>query len=411
MKLFFALCLLFGVVVCKTNWALIVAGSNEYYNYRHQADVSHAYMLFKAKGFDDAHIVSMMYDDIANNAQNPFKGNIINHVGGPNVYPGSAKIDYKGNDVTAKNFLSILTGNAAAMKGIGSGKVVASGPDDNVFIFYSDHGAPGIVAMPTGDYLHATDLNAAIKEMFTQKKYHEMIFYIEACESGSMFADLLPTNLNVYATTASNPTESSWACYYDASRGAYLGDTYSVNFLEDSDAADMNTETLQVQFQNIKLKTDQSHVMQYGNLQMAAEPLKNFLVFGKFSHPHKCPVSSLGKQVDQRDAKLATLMNQLQSNKNDETLMVKIDEELAHRTKMDRLFTRLSQNVVGHTKFATTPVHSVNDATCLKYAIKAYESVCGRFSDYGLRYVNTLAHLCNEGVSHSRIHEEVTRLC
>lgn len=40
----------------------------------------------------------------------------------------------------------------------------------------------------------------------------------------------------VYATTAANSHESSYACYYDEKRDTYLGDWYSVNWMEDSDA-------------------------------------------------------------------------------------------------------------------------------------------------------------------------------
>lgn len=39
----------------------------------------------------------------------------------------------------------------------------------------------------------------------------------------------------MFATTASNAEESSYACYYDDKIGAYLGDLYSVNWMEDSD--------------------------------------------------------------------------------------------------------------------------------------------------------------------------------
>ena len=39
----------------------------------------------------------------------------------------------------------------------------------------------------------------------------------------------------MYATTASNSHESSYACYYDEKRDTYLGDWYSVNWMEDSD--------------------------------------------------------------------------------------------------------------------------------------------------------------------------------
>ena len=50
-----------------------------------------------------------------------------------------------------------------------------------------------------------------------------------------MFDGVLRSDINVYATTAANPSESSYACYYDQERSTYLGDRYSVSWLEDSD--------------------------------------------------------------------------------------------------------------------------------------------------------------------------------
>lgn len=39
----------------------------------------------------------------------------------------------------------------------------------------------------------------------------------------------------VFATTAANARESSYACYWDKRRQTYLGDVYSVKWMEDSD--------------------------------------------------------------------------------------------------------------------------------------------------------------------------------
>ena len=33
------------------HWAVLVAGSNGYFNYRHHADVCHAYHLLRSQGF------------------------------------------------------------------------------------------------------------------------------------------------------------------------------------------------------------------------------------------------------------------------------------------------------------------------------------------------------------------------
>ncbi|MCJ8750417.1 hypothetical protein PDJAM_G00264770 [Pangasius djambal] len=47
------------------NWVVLVAGSNGWYNYRHQADVCHAYQIVRKNGIPDEQIVVMMYDDLA----------------------------------------------------------------------------------------------------------------------------------------------------------------------------------------------------------------------------------------------------------------------------------------------------------------------------------------------------------
>lgn len=256
---------LFGIsFTSAANWAVLVAGSNGWYNYRHQADVCHAYQILHKNGIPDSNIIVMMYDDLAENRQNPTKGIIINHPNGNDVYHGVPH-DYNGKDVTPKNFINILLGDKEAMKGIGSGKVLESGPDDNVFIYYTDHGAVGLVAFPTG-VLYAKDLNATIAKMHDQQKYKQMVIYIEACESGSMLEDILPDNINIYATTASNARESSYACYFDQKRGTYLGDVYSVVWMEDSDAEKIDKESLYRQYLVTKAKTNTSHVMQYGDL-------------------------------------------------------------------------------------------------------------------------------------------------
>ena len=52
--------------------------------------------------------------------------------------------DYTGDDVTVNNFFSVILGDKSSLTG-GSGKVIDSGPDDHIFIFYSDHGGAGVL--------------------------------------------------------------------------------------------------------------------------------------------------------------------------------------------------------------------------------------------------------------------------
>lgn len=52
--------------------------------------------------------------------------------------------DYTGDSVTAKNLYAVLLGNKSALTG-GSSKVLDSGPNDHIFIYYADHGSPGLL--------------------------------------------------------------------------------------------------------------------------------------------------------------------------------------------------------------------------------------------------------------------------
>lgn len=46
--------------------------------------------------------------------------------------------------MTVSNFYAALLGDKDAIKG-GSGKVVNSGPNDHIFIYYTDHGGAGVL--------------------------------------------------------------------------------------------------------------------------------------------------------------------------------------------------------------------------------------------------------------------------
>lgn len=100
-KLLLLLC--FFSLVCTDQWAILIAGSNTWYNYRHQADVYHAYQVLIKKGFSKDRILTFAYDDIAKASQNLFPGKVFNKPSyanpGEDVYAG-VKIDYSGALVT-----------------------------------------------------------------------------------------------------------------------------------------------------------------------------------------------------------------------------------------------------------------------------------------------------------------------
>ncbi|XBI57406.1 hypothetical protein VPH35_038808 [Triticum aestivum] len=96
-------------------WFVLIAGSSGCGNYRHQANVSHAYQILKKGGLKDENIVVFMYDDSADSPDNPRRGVVINHPKGKDIYHGVPKElllpsywDCTREQVTAKNLYAVL---------------------------------------------------------------------------------------------------------------------------------------------------------------------------------------------------------------------------------------------------------------------------------------------------------------
>ena len=421
---FFALVICLGISCIKSeedqgvNWALLIAGSNEFYNYRHQADICHAYQILHKNGIPDERIIVMMYDDIADNEENPNKGVIINRPNGPNVYNGTVK-DYTKDEVTPANFLKVLQGQP--MK-VGSKKVLKSGPNDNVFVYFSDHGAPGLIAFPDGSALHAKDLNKAIKDMHTQNKFKNMVLYIEACESGSMFEKLLPNNINVYATTAANSDESSYACYFDDDLQTYLGDLYSVNWMEDSDSENIKRETLLKQFQITKSETNESHVQQFGNLTMGKAFFVADFQAEKSSYVNRKPINIKYDKTDRvksEDVQVSILEKRMAKATSPLRKKIIFDQIRAidKFKKMTELTMKqiVTEAVKGLNLVETDLTEKkmeLNNHECYAPVVdKLIEKCFSLKNEHALRNLYMLVNLCESNVAQSKILEAIEKAC
>ncbi|KAF8068468.1 hypothetical protein N665_1149s0005 [Sinapis alba] len=416
-----------------TRWAVLVAGSNEYENYRHQADICHAYQILRKGGLKDENIIVFMYDDIAFNPKNPRRGVIINRPDGEDVYQGVPK-DYTGEAVNVDNFFSVILGNESGVTG-GSGKVVKSGPNDNIFIYYADHGASGFLSMPIGEGLYAEDFIKVLEKMHMLNRYKKMVIYIEACESGSMFEELLKTNLNIYAVTASNAEESSFGMYCGDTNppsppeynGLCLGDEFSVSWLEDSELHDMTKETLKQQYQVVKRRTRFSHVCRFGSEEL----LKDYLVSYIGTNPEKKNFSLAGftasqisnvSLVNARDIPLLYLHKKIQKYPMDsperQEAQKNLLDEMNHRKQIDQNIIeilRLSLNQTNVlnllTSTRTTGKPLVDDWDCFKTLVKSFKNLCGAKMEYGMKYTGALANICNMGVKVKQTVSAIEQVC
>ena len=419
--------------VFSDNWAVLIAGSNTYDNYRHQSDVCHAYQTLRKNGIKADNIITFIYDDVAQNVDNPYPGQIFNHPStgkGTDVY-ANCKKSYTGKDVSSVNFLNVLRGNTTAMAGIGSGEVLKSNSSDNVFIAYHDHGGFQILAMPdSSDYLYATDLNDTLNYMYENHMYQRLVLYIEACQSGSMFDGIISDKINTYVTTASGPQEDSWGWFCPGGGaapqdpgsvvngkdlGSCLGDLYSIVWLQNTDA-NGTYQSLESQYNTVANQTFLSHVMQYGDLSFTkTASVGSFLGSNKKQKQKQKQKQQFRSQnlylptknpLGPRDASFFSLVYRwYNSNTFDNSWFVKSTSILIELRK---------RAIWEKTMFAFSPINE------LVYPINmtCYRSVnsnlprteCGPYRDWTLQFSQYIAPLCNS-LTADEILTHITPLC
>lgn len=186
----------------------------------------------------------MAYNDVAWDDENPHQGKLFNQMHGKDVYAG-CKIDYHAGEVNRDNFMAILKGDVKSLNVSDSSnstrKVLQSDQNSKVFLYFSDHGSPGFLLFPE-THIYADELNSTINFMYENQMYSEMLIFLEACESGSMFHNVDLAKMNTWALTATNATDPSYGTYCyphdligdgdDDHLYTCLGDLFSISWME-----------------------------------------------------------------------------------------------------------------------------------------------------------------------------------
>jgi glycosylphosphatidylinositol transamidase (GPIT) subunit GPI8 len=96
------------------NWAVLVATSKFWFNYRHNANILSIYHTMKSLGVPDSQILVMLGDEMACNPRNSVPATIFNSRNREiNLYSDDIQVDFRGADVSIDSFLRILTGALA----------------------------------------------------------------------------------------------------------------------------------------------------------------------------------------------------------------------------------------------------------------------------------------------------------
>ncbi|KAG7383553.1 hypothetical protein PHYPSEUDO_003590 [Phytophthora pseudosyringae] len=429
------------------HWAVIVAGSNGYSNYRHQADACHAYHVVRRHGIPAENVVLMMYDDVAWHELNPYPGQLFNkpttkhasraEVKPVDVYQG-CQVDFRGAEVTPETFLNVLTGNSS---GAFNKKVLNSTADDRVFINFIDHGSRGNVYFPHMKPLAAARLQQVMRTMHDKQMYKELVFYMEACESGSMFSDSFLKSINAYVTTAANGFESSWGAYCPPLDevagqriGSCLGDLYSINWMEDSDLTDLSGESLKKQFHRVKNETTKSHVKSFGSSRLSHEIVGNYQSTYDKSGSNgdesgsddtdTLPMAArtatgavVESTVDARDVDLVVAFYRYlraAPGKDRRGLAYDLAATIQARETADEVFETIESLYAQHAEAPLLQVEEPKNFECHDEATRAFETSCaftGGLTSYSLKYVGTLMDLCESSLEQDAVVAMVQKAC
>lgn len=205
----------------KDNWALLIAASKGWSNYRFQADVFAMYHILKNAGYSDDHIILIMEDDLANNPDNIYDaGAIRTSETGSNLYVPQA-IDYKLSTLTPADIGDILHGKSSERLP----EVIKADSNDNIFIFWSSHGSPGSMDFGGNERMGYGQM----KQILQQTPHRKIMMAVEACYSGGL-GEACTGLPGVLFFTAASPYETSHADNWSQKVGVYMSNGFTAGF-------------------------------------------------------------------------------------------------------------------------------------------------------------------------------------
>ena len=220
----------------RERWAVVISPSTTWENYRHQADALAMYQLLKSQGYDDDHIVLIVEDNLASDPRNPFPGEVYLERSTTQSTPDAlvnadvrqgAVVDYHFSDLAGPADLAdILLGRQSERLP----HVVHSTEADNVFFFWSGHGADSGGPLWGNEDSRSPFGAQRIRNIVERLPHRRMMLALESCYSGQ-WGEALAGVPDVIVLTAANAFETSKPDVFDADMGTYLSNAFSRAFL------------------------------------------------------------------------------------------------------------------------------------------------------------------------------------
>ena len=401
-------------IAMADKWALFVSGNNGYYNYCITSTICRGYDILHDAGVAEDHMVYLGFNDVFDSPSNPFPGSIFTDQDpeGPGIdyAPGCRPhIDYPDKMVSAELFMATLSGDkkeVTKLTGIENPKVIESGPEDTIFVYYMDHGAIGFCEVGKSE-LYEEVLISTINKMYENKQYKQLVFYFEACHSGSMFRTL-EKGKNVYAMTGSDTEHSAWMnncppndVVNGKSMGTCLGawfDNFWMQEVTDNGADLTHNEMFKIVHDKTAEETDQN-VSQFGDIDTIGEmAVKEFIG----DYVPKRSVSREAKSwVKYEDVpKHLAMWKAIRAEANSNEAMAELEKIVKEEARKDIMVLRAAREYFKDDKTvdqATKVRPASYNAECVRDITLSLMSKCGYSLPLRDSHVSVLENICANG--------------
>ena len=266
-------------------YAVLVQGSNEFMNYRHQADVLSVYQMLRRNGFPDDHIILIIDKAIATDPKNPEQGVIRSNTDGYDLLGGTdglpvAIVDYNSANLSAADIADILTGRQSERLHT----VLPQDAGNNILFYWSGHGRNtahgGADEFVWRDSRSGQGFTAArLKAAAEQMTFRKLLVCAEPCYGEAVIRAVEGID-GVLAMSGASASEQSWADHWSNEANVWMCDRFSqslVNCLTDNPATSFRDLFLYCAQHTLGSHAKIVNAARFGNLYL--EGPREFIIY------------------------------------------------------------------------------------------------------------------------------------
>ena len=396
--------------------AIIIAPRNNWDDYGVQSESCRMYKDLVAGGVNPDNIILMSDDRVTKMEDNPFPGELFTDdspkAPGKDYAKGCIEhIDYSGAHMNGAVMIEIMKGNVEKLKRLTkkeNPRALHSTAEDDIMLYFTSHGGPGEILVGE-TVVTEQDIMDTIQYMHDNKMYKNFLFLMEACYSGSMFANL-PEGLNVYAITAADDDHSSYESHCppnDVVDGKSLETCLSCYwdnamewFMEGGSSHTLD-ELYQHTHEKVEHSSDQN-VSHFGDIEeMGKMTIADFM--GEIPAGRFNSLKDNGKKVAKSDVpRHLAMWRAIRANKNElKSALSAYEKIVMDEAKKEVEVMRLGVSLMNE-KAADSAMKSVAESysiDCVRELSHSLVEKCGHSYPLNEKTMNMLKNICLPGLS------------